>query len=131
MHIGKIFCNLALPPLPNYYPTYDIIVQYIIQDSLFRYFFWTVTSNSLNSNLLSLHYQKYIRFSIHILQQLKFIIEMNCFIKTTLYVGNDLPSTHFSFHQNLILNPWMCLLPYCRCLCCVLKANIEISNDVM
>ena len=76
-----------------------------------------------SNNFLSLWYQKYVRFSIHIVQQLKFIIEMNCYIKTTLYSCNDLPTTHFSFHQNLILNPWMCLLPYCRCLRCVFKSQ--------
>ena len=65
----------------------------------------------------------YIYFSIHTLQQLKFIIVMKWNIKTTLLCCNDLPRTHFSFHQNLILNPWMCLLPYCRCFGCVFKSQ--------
>ena len=91
------YCNLALPPLPNYYPTYDIFFN-----------------ASFNILCLYISVNQWHRITI---------IEMNCYIKTTLYSCNDLPTTHFSFHQNLILNPWMCLLPYCRCLRCVFKSQ--------
>ena len=71
----------------------------------------------------TLYFLKFMIFTFIHLQRLKFIIEMLYNMKTTLWC-NDLTFTHFSFHQNLILNPWMFVAVLS--LQCVLKANIEI-----